>query len=205
VERRATAALLNFYQAAAFQDFESTLAAVQVFARADARRFVLRDGLRAAALARLVGDHVSAYIEAGQIHVRLVSRLRRELASSAKVMPKHLMAAAVRRLGGRRASLYGPGDRLTLLYIGHPRFSGAAADLLAARSLIYSKLIAKEEIHPSDASPFPHTRNELETDIMVRRLSLDDCRNLFAEVRRLQTADAREAVRRHLGLEAKID
>lgn len=202
VERRASAALLDFYRAAAIGDFDQTVSAVKVFARADARRFVLRDGLRAAVLARRVTEFPTSYIEAGQIHVQLPTLLRRDLAPAVQVVSDHLMTAAVRRLGGRRSNLYGPGDRLTILYMLHPGRRSPEEDLLAARSLIYSKLIEKTEIQPGDMDPYPHTRNELLTDALVRRLSLADCRRLFAVIRRLDTAAAGAVVRDDLGLDS---
>jgi len=46
-ERNATKALLDYYQTAMTGSFDSTIAAVEQFARMDAARFRLRDSLRA--------------------------------------------------------------------------------------------------------------------------------------------------------------
>jgi len=83
-------------------------------------------------------------------------------------------------------------------YWFHPRGRFQAEDLLAARALIYNKLILKEEI-ADDAHIYPHTRDELEIGSVTDRLSLDDCRLLYPSVRRASTTDSRKIVKHHLG------
>jgi hypothetical protein len=107
------------------------------------------------------------------------------------------MTAVVHQLGYRR-HLYGPGDLLTLYYRFHPQGRMPTEDLLAARALIYNKLILKEEIS-ADEGTYPHTRDELAVGSVTDQLSLDDCRYLYPWVRRASTTESREIVMRYLG------
>jgi hypothetical protein len=68
---------------------------------------------------------------------------------------------------------------------------------LAARSLIYSKIIAKEEL-TDNSSALPHLRNELACIQMVNRLSIDDCRRLLPRVRRAGTSATHQIVAAYL-------
>lgn len=55
------------------------------------------------------------------------------------------------------------------------------ADLLAARSLIYIKLIEKDELIPG-ASTAPHAEGEIRINAMVDRLSFEDCEMIFDRI-----------------------
>jgi hypothetical protein len=195
-EKAATAALLAYYRTVMTGSFEAALAAVKAFAAVDAARFRLRDDLRADALVARMAAHERVYIEAGEIHHGLWGALYTRLAGRGRLRVHYLSAAVVRKLTGR-GRLAGPGDCLTLLYLYHPRSRDARLDLLAARSLVYNKLLTKEEM-PAGPGEFPHTRDEVATIQVVQRLSLGDCRQLFPVIRRLGTAAARELVRTHL-------
>ena len=195
-ERDATAALLQFYGRSVRGTIEETVDAVKRFARADAQRFMLRDRMRADAVVEVLHRPGTVYIEAGQIHYPLWRELKRRLPAGYPLSVKFLMSDAVRELGFR-GHLYGPGDLLTLIYLFHPNRSSREEDLLAARALIYNKLIVKEEIAES-TDPYPHTRDELETAATVRNLDLEDCRRLFPLVRRASTDTARDMVSHYL-------
>ena len=195
-ERHATAALLAFYRASLRGTFEETLEKVRSFARADARRFLVRDRMRAHEISARVFCPGSYYIEAGQIHYFLWRELKQLLPADYPLTIKFLMADAVRDTG-LQGHLDGPGDGLTLLYMFHPNRNSREDDLLAARALIYNKLIIKEEILET-TDPFPHTRDELETAATVRKMSLADCHRLFLLVRRAPTDEARDVVQRYL-------
>lgn len=195
-ERRATGALLDFYKASLSGTFKETVSAVKRFARADAERFRLRDEMRAQALALGVTGYRSSGVEAGDIHLWLGSRLRRHLKGIARVQPVHLLREQHLAMGARRRNL-GPGDILTIVYLFHPRASGPRLDLLAAKSLVYVKLLEKEERMPG-VEPFPHLVDELETSQIVDRLTYEDCQRLYPLIRRADTAGARGIVRRYL-------
>ena len=192
-ERRATEALLTYYQAAITGSFEDILEAVIKFARMDAARFRLRDSLRAQALAPQIKRYPSAYIEAGAIHFRLWQLLRKRLPKKIRIVPLFLADFALNMLE-EKGHLYGPGDQLTLLYIFHPTIAETEQhQLLAARAIIYAKIIEKEEFD-ADVGTFPHSQDELACIRATGKLNLCDCRELFPLIRRSKTAEARQIV-----------
>jgi hypothetical protein len=196
-ERNATRALLAYYQTVVGGSFEETLAAIIKFARADAARFRLRDSLRAQALMTLIGKYPSAYIEAGVIHYQLWQLLRHKLPRQTRVIPVFLADFALKTLK-KNVQIYGPGDQLTLLYIFHPTIAETEQHrLLAARSIIYTKLIEKEE-SVADADTFPHLRDELAVIRTTGKLNLHDCRVLFPLIRRSKTGESRQIVADYL-------
>lgn len=202
-EQLATKALLDFYHASGRDNFDATVDAVKRFARADAQRFALRDQMRAEAMMDILREPGNTYIEAGQIHYPLWRELRRRLPAGYPLRVRFLMADVVRKLGYRR-HLFGPGDLLTLFYRFHPQGRYHAEDLLAARALIYNKLILKEEI-AADAGTYPHTRDELEVGSVTDQLSMEDCQHLYMRVRRASTTDSIKIVKRHLGDRWPVD
>jgi hypothetical protein len=193
-EREATGALLDFYQASTAAGFSAVVDATLRFARCDARRFVLRDRMRAEAVAALLLEHPRLCVEAGQIHLALVPFLRRMAPDQVTVKPAFLMRVAVRRLGCT-GHLYPPGDLLTLGYVFHPDApDGARQRLLAARALIYAKVAAKDEI-VQDPGLYSRTLDDLRTIALVNRLSYQDCHEMFAKIRRQAGAGgARQAL-----------
>lgn len=196
-EHSATAALIDFYEVSIGASFEATVAAVKRFARADAERFALRDRLRAQAIADVLTQNGRTYIEAGQIHYPLWRDLRQRLPDGFPLKVNFLMSDLVRSMGDR-THLYGPGDLLTLLYRFHSQGKCYREDLLAARALIYSKLILKQELDGSGTPPYPHTRDELEVGAITARLSLADCCRLYPYIRQVSTKTAREMVGHYL-------
>jgi hypothetical protein len=75
-------------------------------------------------------------------------------------------------------------------------------NLLAARALIYNKLIRKDEVADGN-EPYPHIRDELEVIEVVKQLTLKDCADLFSHVRRVTTEEARAVVAHSLRQPAK--
>ena len=78
-EKKATGALLAYYQTAAGGSFESTVDAVKRFARADAARFRLRDALRSQALSSMIDKYEASFIEAGVMHYPLKRLIQRQV------------------------------------------------------------------------------------------------------------------------------
>jgi len=202
-EKEATGRLIEFYEKAASGDFEETVEAVKRFAKADASRIRLRDRLRAEALAPRLASHGRAYVEAGYIHLTLFRELKKRLPGDLRVKCAFLESAATLSLTGRR-HLFSPGDLLTFRYLFGSALEPAGADLLAARSLIHSQILGKEEMLPGE-DPIPHLRNEWETDRMVRILNYADCRRLHARIRRASTVSARSAAMAYLSSRAPGD
>jgi hypothetical protein len=196
-ERKATGALLQYYQTAMNGSFEETIEAIQQFARLDAARFRLRDSLRAQALAPMIDNVGSAFIEAGAIHHFLWQLLRRRISRPHRLKAKFLADDALQTID-ESGHLYGPGDQLTLLYIYHPQTGQLERGaLLAARSIIYSKLVGKIEID-QEIENLPHLRNELACIRLTNQLSLNECRQLFPRLRRSSTRDARHIVAEYM-------
>jgi hypothetical protein len=195
-EHLATRALLQFYRVSLNGRFEQTVDAVMAFARADASRFRLRDEMRTEALAVLVCGRNTAAVEAGYMHALLWRMLQQRVGKDARVRPVHLLGDRLAEAGAKRRN-FGPGDVLTLHYLFGPNRNGSELRLLAARSLIYAKLLEKEEM-AGRAGEFPHLENERETGRIADLLDYDDCRRLYSLIRRSGTAAALKIAYRYI-------
>ncbi len=195
-EKEATRTLIDFYAAALEAPFDGVIAALKAFAKADAERFRLRDCMRADALARKVIHFESSYVEAGSMHFWLRRQLKRRLSARHSIDSRYLMAQATRAVTGM-TYLLGPGDELTFRYIFNPLAGSAKIDLLAARSLIFNKIVAKSEMS-HQAGGFPHMHDEWQAIQRVAKLGIEDCAHLFSEIRTLRTSEARRLVETYL-------
>lgn len=192
-ERSATKALITYYRQVCSGDFGAILEAVNQFARADADRFRLRDQLRAEALIGLLrqgGNRV--LVEAGPMHVLLERYLRQGLEREIKLEIVSIDQLALVRLG-LSGSLFSPGDELTLHHLRGSGPEGGRAALLAARALIYAKIVTKEE-QAGATGELPHTLDEYQAIKLVEGLDLVCCRELFGRIGGLSTREAREVV-----------
>ena len=192
-EKKTTGALLSYYQATASASFDVTVEAVRRFARADAERFQLRDSLRAQELSFYLPKFQSSFVEAGLMHFSIRRLIRQQIPRDVKVQATFLADDILRKMG-HSSRLYGPGDQLTLLYIFNPNLKDDDREsLLAARSLIYSKIVQKEEmVHDPDV--YPHIQDELLCINVIRILSMRDCRRLYDRIRGAGTYDSRQIV-----------
>lgn len=189
-EKRATGALIAYYARSMEAPFTAVVEGVKDFARADAKRLTLRERLRAKAISSLHRSNETMYIEAGYIHYPLYRYLRQELGDRHKIRVAYLLAPVIKKLQGKRRNM-GPGDILTLHYAFHGGLREELANVLAARSLIYIKLIAKEEIIP-DKNETPHAEDEVKVNRLVDRLNFNQCRELFQRLRLSKRAEAVE-------------
>ena len=196
-EKRATGALLDYYVHCVKSPFDEVVEAVKAFAAADADRLKMRALLRSQAIQTLVSDNVDIYIEAGYIHFPLYLYLKRGLGPKWKIQVVYLLAPVVRRLGGVRRNL-GPGDVLTLHYVLHGGAPKDVAGLLAARSLIYIKLVQKDELLPG-VSEAPHSEDMVMVNRIVDNLSFEQCGELFEQMRLAKREHALELVRAFAG------
>jgi len=165
---------------------------VKHFARRDAARFRLRDAMRAKALADLAGRFKTIYVEAGHMHLALPGELRRQLNGKGRVRSRFLLAK-VALARSRRPRVFGPGDELTRLHLFQRPLPAAHETRLAAQSLIYIKLLSKEEIPASDSAT-PHLDEELSLSALVNRLTYQDCAWLYPLLKRADPSQARKAV-----------
>jgi hypothetical protein len=195
-ESAASRTLITFYAAAHNAPFPRVVAAVKEFARTDAARFRLRDGMRAEALAPLVTQFPRLYVEAGYIHLFLIKALAQRLDGKVRLRPKFVLAARALPALGRPRPL-GPGDLLTLHYIFGGKISPEKENLLAARSLIHIQLLNKSELAPN-ADPTPHLTDEVRATRLSSRLSFDDCAFLYNHIRSASPPKAITLIERYL-------
>ncbi|MBW1675407.1 MAG: hypothetical protein JRF30_01160 [Deltaproteobacteria bacterium] len=196
-EKCATGALLDYYAHSLRAPFHGVVKAVQAFARADADRLMMRERLRAQAIKPLTSHGTDIYVEAGYIHYPLYHYLKKALGDAQRIRVVYLLEPVVRRLKGRRRNM-GPGDILTLRYALHGGLPEDLADLLAARSLIYIKLLQKDELLPGD-SDAPHSEDEVRVNRVVDSLNLEDCQVLFDQIRLAKRERAIRVVEEYLG------
>jgi hypothetical protein len=195
-EKRATGALISFYAVSTAGAFSAVVEAVKVFARADAFRLTLRERLRAKDIASLYRPGETMYVEAGYIHYPIYRYLRQEMDKGPEIKVVYLLAPVIKKLKGKRRNM-GPGDILTLHYVFHNNVKEEMADLLAARSLIYIKLINKEELLPGKSGT-PHVEDEIEVNRLVDRLDFNQCRELFQRIRLLKRRQAVEMTQEYM-------
>jgi len=196
-EKRTTAALLSFYERSMSAPFPSVLEAVRRFAKADADKFRLRDSLRANSIAAVVKkEHKRIFIETGSIHVYLERELRRKLKRVCEIDAVNLLEEHIRYLTGK-STFFPPGDVLTLHYIMRKKERRDYETLLAAQSILYSKLLKKEEVFPSGKSRMPHLEDKIEITALVDNLTVQECEVLFKRIRFLTREKALEIVREY--------
>lgn len=194
-ENKATKALLDYYSKSMAGIFETVVEAVKKFAKADSQRGRLRERMRAKAIVDKVWkERGNIYIEAGYLHFPMFTYLKKGLGNTIKIRVVFLQRGPIRKLTGKSIrQILSPGDILTLRYALGKRQDQALENLLAARSLIYIKLISQDEI-PSTHSQFPHTEEEIKLNDLLKLLSYEDCKILFKQIRFLERKEAKTAV-----------
>jgi hypothetical protein len=196
-EKRATGALISYYSVSTAGAFSSVVEAVKTFARADALRLTLRERLRARAIASLYRPAETMYVEAGYIHYALYRYLRQKMGKGQEIKVVYPLAPVIKKLKGKRRNM-GPGDILTLHYALHNSVKEEKGNLLAARSLIYIKLIEKEELFPGKSGT-PHIEDEIKVNRLVDRLDFNQCGQLFQRIRLSKRQQAVEMAQEYLG------
>jgi len=193
VENQAIGKLLKYYEVSLSTDFEKIVEAVKEFSRADAERFRLRDYLRAKAIIKILPEKGKVYIEAGTIHIYFKKLLHIYLGRNWKISHKFLLENQLKPLIGK-PWIFPPGELLTLRYILKRKENEEIENLLAARSLIYIKIIPKEELLPSAEEPFPHLKKELKAINMVNQLSFEDCAILYKKLFLVKESEKAEKI-----------
>lgn len=194
VENKVTGKLLNYYQTSLeLNNFSKIIEAVKIFSQEDAERFRLRDKLRAEAILKILPEKGKVYIEAGTIHIYLKKLLHIYLGKEWKIKHKFLLEDYIKPLTGK-PWLLPPGELLTLRYIFKRKENNLVENLLAARSLIYIKIIPKEELVSSEKELFPHANRELKALQMVNKLSFKDCEILYKELFFIKKSDEAEKI-----------
>lgn len=196
-EKEATQTLINYYQTVRGNNFADIIESVDDFARADAKRFELRDRLRAEAIVNRLNDSKSICIEAGPIHLLLCHLLHKRIPSGWTLKPIFVELSGLKQLG-ISSGLFGPGDKLTVHYLFGRTLPSEIAHLLCARTLIFMKIVNKEE-YSDTSTPFPHLADEARAAALVNHLSFEQCRKLFFEIRD-QSVNAAIAMVRELAM-----
>ncbi len=181
-ERKATAALLHFYESSLKDSFPEVVDAVKKFARADAERFRMRDAMRAEAISKALADNKRIYVEAGAIHIYLVKVLRDLVKRRFHIKTEYLLEPIFRKLIGKKEVLV-PGDLLTIHYILHKKNDEEYETLQAARSIIFIKLLYKEEMIPSRREKAPHVKDRIAVNKLVFKLTFAQCEELYKKIR----------------------
>jgi hypothetical protein len=180
-EKSATGALINYYARSIEKDFKQVIESVKAFAHADAQRSKLRSILRAEAIATL-DTNKKIYVETGYIHYPLYRCLLHEFKGNRNLRVVYLMQTVFKKLRCKRRNM-GPGDILTLYYALNLPIKKDLANLLSARSLIYTQLIETQEMLPDQSDMTPHTTNEALVNRLVDRLGFEDCKTIYPEIR----------------------
>jgi hypothetical protein len=180
-EKSATGALINYYARSIEKDFKQVIESVKAFAHADAQRSKLRSILRAEAIAAL-DTNKKVYVEAGYIHYPLYRCLLHEFKGNRNLRVVYLMQPVFKKLRCKRRNM-GPGDILTLYYALNLPIKEDLADLLAARSLIYTQLIQTEEMLPDHSNTTPHSSDEALVNRLVDPLGFEDCATIYSKIR----------------------
>ena len=204
MENKAIGKLLDYYKTSLENDFSKIIKAVKIFSKADAERFRLRDKLRAKAILKILPERGKVYVEAGTIHIYLKKLLHIYLGKKWKIRHKFLLENYFKPLTGK-SWIFPPGELLTLRHILKRKEDPYIEDLLAARSLIYIKIIPKEEIIPTPEDPFPHATREISAINMVNKLSFEDCKILYKSLFFIKNyLEAKELVKTYIFRKSKL-
>jgi hypothetical protein len=196
-ERNATGALIHFYETSMRNTFQKVIEAVKKFARVDAERFRLRDTMRAKAIAKILSEEDRVYTEAGGMHIHLVNILKKTLRKRYHINTTFLLEPVIRKMTGKRA-LLPPGDLLTKHYILNKKKHDSYETLLAARSIICIKLLVTEEMLPSLKEKHPHIKDEIMATELVQGLTVEQCEDLFRQIRFQNRQKALETLHHYL-------
>jgi Mor family transcriptional regulator len=186
VEKKTTAALLDFYESSLKDSFPYVVEAVMRFAQADAEKFRIRDSMRAEAIAKIITKDITenkrVYVEAGGIHIFLEKMLKQQMKKRRHIRAVSLQGPLIKKMTGR-SSFLPPGDLLTIHYILKKRKNEPFERLQAGRSLIYIKLLKKEEMLPTRQVRAPHLEDAIKVNEVVSRLSLKQCEEIYKKIR----------------------
>ncbi len=196
-EKKATKALLHFYESSLNRSFPLVIEAVKNFARADAKRFQLRDTMRAKAISEVISEAQTIFIEAGAIHTYLEKVLRKILGDKCEIKPTFLLEPVVEKLTGKK-QIFAPGDIITEHYIFNRRKDTDFENLRAARALIYIQILKKEEMMPTQKERTPHLKDEIRAIELSNKLTFHQCEEFYQKIRFLDREKALEIIQKYI-------
>ncbi len=182
-EKEASKALIDYYKVSLSGDFEEVVYSIKSFAKADAKRFRLRDSMRALKIREFLENSnlKKVIVETGYMHLYLEKCLK-------EIFPEVVESISVldilAELFCNRRFQQAPGDVLTGSYIFEEEINEEFENLLAARSLIYISLLGKEERVPTLENRAPHLKEETELANFVNTLSFSQCKELYQKIRK---------------------
>ena len=131
------------------------------------------------------------------MHIHLEKALKKFLGKRFRIHTAHVIAPAAMEMKGESFPC-APGDLLTIHYILHRKKNSNYETLLAARSLIYVKLLVTEEMLPSKHEKTPHLKDEGKVYGLVNGLSQEQCEYLFRKIRFQNRRKALDTVSHYL-------
>ncbi|HBH27608.1 MAG: hypothetical protein N839_0006295 [Desulfofustis sp. PB-SRB1] len=187
-EHEATRCLIDYYQAAAENDFQTLITTLLAFVRTDCARFRLRDELRAEEIISLLQPGKSTFVEAGGMHLLLPRYLEANLPDGWE-MSVHSIEQELLDTLGLGWDGFSPGDELTARYFDRVQPNREAETLLAAQAIVFTKVITKGEVdEPADT--IPHLSHEYRANRLVRSLDVAQCRDIYEQITLLPSSEA---------------
>jgi hypothetical protein len=196
VEKAATGALINYYACSIGKDFKQVVGSVKAFANADAQRSKLRSILRGDAIGNM-DTTKKIFVETGYIHYPLYRCLLNDFKGNQNIRIVYIMQPVFKKLRCKRRNM-GPGDILTLYYALNIPIKEDFANVLAARSLIYTQLIQTEEMLPDHSNMTPHSLDEALVNRLVDRLEFEDCRRIYSKIRFKNRSESLDIVKSYV-------
>ncbi|NPA70836.1 MAG: hypothetical protein GXO26_08500 [Crenarchaeota archaeon] len=174
--------LVEYYENILSKSFEDVVNSIIKFAKFDAYRILIRDLLRALKIRDVLdqyGRDRKYLVEAGTIHTCLPIFLEKLCKVSVHVID--IKEVIARKLG--IIFPQHPGNILTRIFLEARPFNYDYCKLLAARSVVYTLLITKSELKPTDTLKYPHIIDEYKVLDFVNKLEYEDCRRIYERYR----------------------
>ncbi|NPB00543.1 MAG: hypothetical protein GXO10_04125 [Crenarchaeota archaeon] len=174
--------LVEYYENILSRSFEDVIDSIIKFAKFDAYRILVRDLVRSFKIKDIVhqyGLDKRYLVEAGTIHTCLPEFLEKLCDVSVHVVD-------IKEIIARRLNIVfpqHPGNILTRIFLEARPFNYDYCRLLAARSVVYTLLITKSELKPTDTLKYPHIIDEYRVLDFVNKLGYDDCRRIYERYR----------------------
>ena len=179
LELRIGQILKEYYTTLGKKDFDKLVDLTIKFAKLDAERIKFRCELRARKIAELINQGLLSgkiVIHTYHLHDILVKYIEDKV-KDYEIQVVNLHKLVLEKLGIQMPTH--PGRELTLCYVYGRRLSNEEEKLLAARSVMYVRMLPRFELRPSPQNEYPHTWKDYEILTFVNKLSYDECRNEY--------------------------
>ncbi len=183
VENYVSKLLIEYYDTILNGTFEEAVNAVIKFAKADAFRIYIRDLLRCFKICEIVNDYgkdVKYVVEAGLIHKKISSMIER-------ICKDTTYSIDVKDVRARKLGIIlptHPGYELTYIFLEGQPFNEYRCRDLAAKCIVYTLAIKKQELRPLSFLSYPHLIDEYRVLEFVNKLNYDMCRRIYEKYRK---------------------